>query len=150
MTVVPPDDPADPAESSGSSAEPAERSAGPVRPYDPERGLRGAMSATLLLEGITVLLAIPVARNTGNGTSGWGVLAIVVLAFALLAACAFVRRPFAVAMIIGLQLVTLLGWFISAPLGIVGVIFSLVWLIIFYLRAEFRRRAAAGTLPRAG
>jgi len=150
VTVVPPDDPADPAESAEQSAEPAERSAGPVRPYDPERGLRGAMSATLLLEGITVLLAIPVARNTGNGTSGWGVLAIVVLAFALIAACAFVRRPFAVAMIIGLQLVTLLGWFISAPLGIVGVIFSLVWLIIFYLRAEFRRRAAAGTLPRAG
>ncbi len=153
MTVVPPDDPAESAGSCGAaepSAEPAERSAGPVRPYDPERGLRGAMSATLLLEGITVLLAIPVARNTGNGTSGWGVLAIVVLAFALIAACAFVRRPFAVAMIIGLQLVTLLGWFISAPLGIVGVIFSLVWLIIFYLRAEFRRRAAAGTLPRAG
>jgi len=153
VTVVPPDDPADPAEPAGPAeplAEPAERSARPVRSYDPERGLRGAMSATLLLEGITVLLAIPVARNTGNGTSGWGVLAIVVLAFALIAACAFVRRPFAVAMIIGLQLVTLLGWFISAPLGIVGVIFSLVWLIIFYLRAEFRRRAAAGTLPRAG
>jgi hypothetical protein len=150
VTVVPPDDPAESAEPAEPLAEPAERSARPVRPNDPERGLRGAMSATLLLEGITVLLAIPVARNTGNGTSGWGVLAIVVLAFALIAACAFVRRPFAVAMIIGLQLVTLLGWFISAPLGIVGVIFSLVWLIIFYLRAEFRRRAAAGTLPRAG
>jgi hypothetical protein len=122
----------------------------PSRPYDPERGLRGAMSATLLLEGVTVLLAIPVARNTGNGTSGWGVVAIVVLAFALIAACASVRKPYAVGMIIGLQLLTVLGWVISAPLGIVGVIFSLVWLTIFYLRAEFRRRAAAGTLPRAG
>jgi len=100
VTVVPPDDPADPAEPAGPAeplAEPAERSARPVRPYDPERGLRGAMSSTLLLEGITVLLAIPVARNTGNGTSGWGVLAIVVLAFALLAACALVRRHFPVA-----------------------------------------------------
>jgi hypothetical protein len=132
------------------SAVPPQDPVGPVRPYDPERGLRAAMSATLLLEGITVLLAIPVARNTGNGTSGWGVLAIVVLAFALIAACAFVRKPYAAAMIIGLQLLTLLGWFISAPLGIVGVIFSLVWLTIFYLRAEFRRRAAAGTLPGAG
>ncbi len=61
------------------------------------------MSATLLLEGITVLLAIPVARNTGNGTSGWGVVAILVLAFALIAACAFVRKPYATAMIIVLQ-----------------------------------------------
>jgi hypothetical protein len=121
-----------------------------ARPYDPERGLRGAMSATLLLEGITVLLAIPVARNTGNGISAWGVVAIVLLAVALIAACAFVRRPWAVSMIVGLQALTVCGWFLSAPLGMIGVIFGLVWVVIFYLRAEFRRRAAAGTLPRAG
>ena len=67
-----------------------------TRPYDPERGLRGAISATLVLQAITVLLAIPVARNTGDGTGAGGVVAIVVLAFALIGACAFVKRPWIV------------------------------------------------------
>ena len=120
------------------------------RPYDPERGLRGAMSATLVLEGLTILLSIPVARNTGNGTTAWGVIAIVALALATIAACAFVRRPYATALIVGLQVLTILGWLISGPLGAVGIIFSLVWGVIFWMRTEFRRRQAAGTLPTAG
>ncbi len=120
-----------------------------VRPYDPERGLRGAMSATLVLEGLTVLLSIPVARNTGNGTSALGVIAIVLLALAMFAACAFVRRPYATPMIIGLQVLTILGWLISGPLGAIGIIYSLVWGVIFWMRTEFRRRQAAGTLPTA-
>ena len=50
-----------------SAADPSRRPTAPRRPYDPERGLRGVMSATLVLEAITVLLSIPVAANTGAG-----------------------------------------------------------------------------------
>lgn len=118
------------------------------RPADPERGLRGALSATLVLEALSVLLAIPVARNTGNGTGVAGIIAIVALAFALIGACMFVGRPWFAYLVGGLQALTIAGWFISGPLGVIGVIFAAVFATMFYLRHEFRRRQAAGLLPR--
>ena len=129
-----------------SGAEPA---AAPraTRPYDPERGLRGAMSATLVLEAITVLLAIPVAANTGGGVGPAGVVIICVLAVLLIGACAIVSRPFAVPVIVTLQVVMIACWVITPPLGIMGVVFGLVWALILWFRGEFRRRLAAGTLP---
>ncbi|WP_029135658.1 DUF4233 domain-containing protein [Nakamurella lactea] len=117
------------------------------RPADPERGLRGAISATLVLQAITVLLAIPVAKNTGNGTNGWGIVAIIVLAFAMIGACAFVKREWFGWLLAGLQVLTIAGWAISGPLGIVGIVFAIVFAVIFYFRYEYRRRAAAGELP---
>ncbi|MDQ2847627.1 MAG: DUF4233 domain-containing protein [Actinomycetota bacterium] len=117
------------------------------RPPDPERGLRGAISATLVLEAITVLLAIPVAKNTGNGTGSGGVIAIVVLALAMMLACMFVSKPIMTAVVTGLQVLTIAGWAISAPLGVIGVLFAVVFAFIFYFRYEYRRRAAAGELP---
>ena len=44
------------------------------------RGCAGVMSATLVLEAITVLLPIPVAANTGGGVGPVGVAVICVLA----------------------------------------------------------------------
>ena len=74
-----------------------------TRPYDPERGLRGVMSATLVLEAITVLLAIPVAANTGGGVGPAGVAVICILAVLLIGACAIVSRPYALPVILSLQ-----------------------------------------------
>lgn len=118
-----------------------------VRPADAERGLRGAISATLVLEAITVLLSIAVARNTGSGTSVAGVIAIVVLALAMIVACAFVKKPWATALVVVLQVLTIAGWLISASLGAVGVIFAIAFAVIFWFRYEYRRRSAAGQLP---
>jgi hypothetical protein len=119
------------------------------REPDPERGLRGAMSAMLILEALTVLLSIPVAKNTGSGTGPVGVVIICALAVAMVATCAIIRKPYAVGVIIGLQLVMVACWFISVPLGIMGVIFALCWGVILYLRREYRRRVAAGIVPGA-
>ena len=129
---------------------PDQDSAGPpprTRPYDPEKGLRGVMSATLILEAITVLLSIPVAANTGAGVRPVGVVVICVLALLLIACCAIISRPFAVPVILGLQAVMIGCWLISAPLGVMGIVFGLVWALILWFRGEFRRRLAAGTLP---
>ena len=38
-------------------------------------------------------------------------------------------------------------WLITPPLGIMGIVFGLVWASILWFRGEFRRRLAAGTLP---
>ena len=117
------------------------------RPADPERGLRGIMSATLFLEAIVILLAIPVAVNTGNEVGGLGVAAICVLAVLHIGACALISRPWAFTMIFVLQALVIAGWALSASLGIMGVVFGLVWVLILWFRTEFRRRLAAGTLP---
>jgi hypothetical protein len=118
-----------------------------LKPYDPERGLRGAMSATLILEAIVVLLSIPVAANTGSGTSAAGVVLICLLAFALIALCAFVNKPWFLPATLTLQGLMILGWLITPALGVMGVVFAIVWGSIIWFRNEFRRRLAAGTLP---
>lgn len=119
-----------------------------ARPADPERGLRGAMSALLVLEAIAILLGIPVAANTGNGTGPVGVALICALAAAHLACCAVVARPFAVPAIIALQVLLIACWLISGPLGVMGIVFALVWGAVLYMRREYRRRVAAGLIPR--
>ena len=101
------------------------------KPADPEKGLRGIMSATLILEAITVLLAIPVAANVDGGTGPVGIIA----------------RPYVVPVILGLQVAVICCWFINSTLGVMGIIFALAWGIILWFRGEFRRRLAAGTLP---
>lgn len=119
----------------------------PRRPADPEKGLRGVMSATLILEAITVLLAIPVAANTGGGVGAIGIAIIVLLALLLIGTCAIIAKPYALQVILGLQVVMIACWFITPSLGVMGVVFALVWGIILWFRTEFRRRLAAGTLP---
>ena len=136
--------------SASVAGEPAGGDAAPVpqrKPYDPEKGLRGVMSATLILEAITVLLAIPVAANTGGGVGPVGIIVICALAVLLIAACGIVSRPYALQVILGLQVVMIGCWLITPPLGIMGIVFGAVWAIILWFRSEFRRRLAAGTLP---
>ena len=128
--------------------EPAEVPPPTMRPYDPERGLRGVMSGTLILEAIVVLLSIPVAKNTGSGTSAAGVILICLLAVALIAACAFVTRPWFLTAVLTLQALMIVGWIITPSLGVMGIIFGLVWALVIWFRNEFRRRSAAGTLPK--
>lgn len=130
-------------------SEPADQAAQPqTRPYDPERGLRGVMSATLILEAIVVLLSIPVAANTGSGTSAAGVVAICLLAVALIALCAFVSKPWFLTAALTLQGLMILGWLITPALGVMGIVFATVWGVVIWFRNEFRRRLAAGTLPK--
>jgi hypothetical protein len=117
------------------------------KPYDPERGLRGVMSATLILEAIVVLLSIPVAANTGSGTNAVGVVVICVLAVAMIALCAFVSKPWFLTAALTLQALMILGWLITPALGVMGIVFAIVWGSIIWFRNEFRRRLAAGTLP---
>jgi hypothetical protein len=105
------------------------------------------MSATLVLEAITVLLAIPVAATTGGGVGPLGLIIICALAVLLVAACGIVSRPYALQVILGLQVVMIGCWLITPPLGIMGIVFGAVWAIILWFRSEFRRRLAAGTLP---
>jgi heme/copper-type cytochrome/quinol oxidase subunit 2 len=79
-----------------------------------------------------------------------GVVLICVLAAALIAACAFASRSWFLPVALSLQALVVLGWLITPTLGVMGVVFALVWALIIWFRNEFRRRLAAGTLPEPG
>ncbi len=105
------------------------------------------MSAILVLEAIVILLGIPVATNTGGGTGTVGIILICALALAHLLACAVVRRSFAVPVILALQALLIACWAINASIGVMGIVFGLVWAAVLWMRREFRRRLASGRLP---
>lgn len=111
------------------------------------KGLRGVMSATLVLESIVVLLALPVAINTGGGVGPVWVVLICLLAVALVGCCVIIKRPYALTVILVLQGLMIAGWFVTPTLGVMGLVFAAVWALILWFRAELHRRLAAGTLP---
>ncbi|MEU4251167.1 DUF4233 domain-containing protein [Amycolatopsis sp. NPDC026612] len=116
------------------------------KPKDPMKGFRGVMSGTLIMEAITVALALPVVNKLGGGLStgtGWTVIAVAVV---LLLTCGFVKRPWAVPVILALQgvLIALVFWL--PAIAVLGVLFLAVWLWLLWLRRDVARRMAAGTL----
>lgn len=111
------------------------------------KGLRGVMSATLVLEAIVVLLALPVAINLDGGVAPVWVVLICLLAVALVGCCVIVKRPYALTVILLLQALMIAGWFITPTLGVMGLVFAAVWALILWFRGELRRRLVAGTLP---
>ncbi len=117
-----------------------------TKPKDPMKGFRGVMSGTLIMEAITVALALPVVNRLGGGIStgtGWTVLGI---ALVLMLLCGVVKRPWAVPVILALQVALIVMVFWLPAVAVLGVIFLAVWLWLLWLRRDVARRLAAGTL----
>jgi hypothetical protein len=114
---------------------------------DPLRSFAGVMAATLLLEMIVVLLSIPVVANLGSGMATWQGVLVAALAAALLLTCAVLRRPWGIWVAAGLQLVMIVCWVALPALGILGVVFGLVWAILLWMRRDVAKRMAEGRLP---
>lgn len=57
------------------------------------------------------------------------------------------RRSWALPFNLGLQVFVLLGAFIHLSIGVIGVIFGVVWGFILVLRADVRSRMEKGLLP---
>ena len=114
---------------------------------DPLRSFRGVIVATLILEALVVLLALPVVAKLGEGLATWQGVLVAVLALALVLACGAAGRPWALTLALGLQVVLILCWFAVTALGILGVIFGLVWLCLWWFRHDVVKRMAAGQLP---
>jgi hypothetical protein len=54
-----------------------------------------------------------------------------------------ILRPWGLAFAVGLQVLMLLGFVLSASLGLMGLIFCLVWVLMLWMRREVIRRQAA-------
>lgn len=114
---------------------------------DPWKSFRGIMAATLILEIIVVLLALPVVATVGGGLrpASTGYL----LGFvALLVVLAGIQgRPWAIWANLAVQLVLVAGYLFYPAIGFMGVLFLVVWGVIAYLRGEVLRRQREGRLP---
>lgn len=132
----------------------APQPAADARPYDPERGLRGVISAILIFEAVTILLGLTVLANGGRSAPAWELGTVTALALAHILTPALIRKRFVILLIFLLQAALIGCWAIHAAIGAMGIVFTLVWIGILAMRREFRRRmaigAAAGTIAGAG
>jgi hypothetical protein len=114
---------------------------------DPWKSFRGVMAGTLILEVIVVLLALPVVSVFHGGLTPVSSGYLIGMAIVLGLLSGMQGRSWALPVNIGIQFVLILGAFIDVTIGIVGIIFLLVWLLILYLRSEVKRRQDRGLLP---
>ncbi|MBF6351295.1 MULTISPECIES: DUF4233 domain-containing protein [Nocardia] len=114
---------------------------------DPWKGLRGVMAGALVLEAITVLLALPVVADIAGGVTWVSGTYLVVLALIMIAGAGLQRRSWAIPFNLGLQVLVLVGGIFHISIAVIGVVFLVVWGFILVLRSDVKRRMEAGTLP---
>jgi hypothetical protein len=112
---------------------------------DPLKSFRGVVAAGLILEGIVVLLALPVVAKLGDGLATWQGFLVGALALALFLACGAAGRPWGIGLALGLQVMMIACWFAVTALGILGIVFGLVWLCLLWFRHQVAKRVAQST-----
>ena len=115
---------------------------------DPMKGIRGVFAAVLVLEAIVVLLALLVFARFGSGPAPVGYAVIVALGVAMIVAAGLQRRPWGLGLALVLQAAVIVaGFVLTVPLGVIGVIFALVWGGLLLLRRDVAGKMARGELP---
>jgi hypothetical protein len=105
------------------------------------------MAGALVMEAIVVGLAMFTVADLYGGLNSTVGYLVGFDVLALLVTCAFLRHNWSMIVILVLQLV-LVGCIVSAvAVGIVGLLFLVVWVYLFWLRRDVARRMAAGQLP---
>jgi hypothetical protein len=113
---------------------------GPTPPADPWRSFGAVMALTLILEAIVVLLAIPVVGAVGGGLTTASLTYLVGLAVLLILMAGVQRKPWAIWANLGVQVILLAGFAVYPGVGFIGALFTGLWGLIAYFRAEVRRR----------
>jgi hypothetical protein len=111
------------------------------------KGIRGVFAATLVLESIVVALALLVLSKFGAGATAPAATVIVVLAVAMVVAAGVQRRPWGLGLALGLQVVMMACGLLVPALGVMGVVFALVWGGLLLLRRDVAGKMARGELP---
>ena len=107
-----------------------------------KKAFRGPASACLSLEVVIVPLVLLVMDKTEGGLTPAKIVWVAVLTVGMIVAIARFSRPWGLPLALGLQVLMALGWIVSPSLGILGVIFCLVWAGMLWMRHEVLRRQA--------
>lgn len=118
----------------------------PPKP-DPWKSFRGVTAGTLFLEAIVVLLALPVVGAVGGGLTAVALTYLLGLTALLVVLGGLQGRSWAIWADLGAQLIAVAGFAIYPGIGVIGLIFAVVWALIFYVRWEVLRRERLGLLP---
>ena len=97
------------------------------------------MAATLLLEAIVVLLALPAVATVGGGLTAFSTAYLIGFAVLLVLMAGVQGRPWAIWANVAVQAVLIAGWAIYPGVGFIGIVFTVVWL---HHRLPARRGAA--------
>jgi hypothetical protein len=117
---------------------------------NPWGGFRGVLAGTLILEVIVVLLAFPVIATVGGGVTWFSGAYVGVLALLMVLGVGLQRRSWAIPYNLALQVALIVGWVIHPVIGVLGILFGLVWLYFLYIRKDIAYREAHGLLPGQG
>ncbi|MEV0392618.1 DUF4233 domain-containing protein [Polymorphospora rubra] len=101
---------------------------------DPVRAVRGLGAGTLVIETVVLLLAIQPIRVLGGDLSGTAIAAVVGLAVAAVLLAGMMGRSWAWHGATVLQGLLLLAGFLHWSLGVLGLVFGLVWLYVLHVR----------------
>lgn len=115
---------------------------------DPMKGIRGVMSGMLMMEAITVFLALTVILRVDDGahwtTFNW--VFVTVLGSAHLIMAFLQRFSWALPVNLALQVVLLAGFFVHPSIGIIAIIFIIAWWYLVHLRSNLIARMDRGLL----
>jgi len=115
---------------------------------DPMKGIRGVFAATLILEAIVVLLALLVLSKIGDGATPLSAGLVVGVAVLMIVGAGLQRRSWGLAFALVMQAVTVVVGFVFVPvLGVMGVVFALVFGGLILMRRDVARKMARGELP---
>lgn len=101
---------------------------------NPQRAVRGLGAGCLVMEALVLLLAIQPIRVLGGTLTGAAVGAIVALAVAAVLLAGLLRAGWAWHVASGLQVLLLAAGLLHWSLGVLGLIFGLVWVYVLHVR----------------
>jgi hypothetical protein len=104
------------------------------------------MAGTLILEAIVIGLAFPIVWRVGGGLTLWSGIYLGGLMLAMILGSGLQGRSWALPYDLALQVVAIGGWAIHWSIGVVGVVFGIVWLYIAYIKRDVRLRMERGLL----
>jgi Protein of unknown function (DUF4233) len=114
---------------------------------DPWKSFRGVTAGTLILEAIVILLALPVVGAVGGGLNAGALSYLLGLTAILILLTGLQGRSWAIWADLGVQLIPIAGFALYPGVGVIGLIFTVVWALIAYVRWEVLRRERLGLLP---
>ncbi|GAA1757410.1 DUF4233 domain-containing protein [Luedemannella helvata] len=107
---------------------------------NPGAAVRGVGAGALVAEGLVLLLAIRPMQVLGVHLTGLAITAIIVLAVVCLALAGLLRRAWAwwAGVVVQVALVVC-GFVFHASLGVLGVVFGLLWAYVLRVRRSVLR-----------
>jgi hypothetical protein len=101
---------------------------------DPARAVRGLGAGTLILETVVLLLAVQPIRLLGGDLGGTAIAVVAALAVLAVVLSGLLRRPWAWYAATALQGLLMLAGFLHWSLGVLGILFALVWAYVLHVR----------------